>query len=713
MEDDITIGVTEIVNNIEVTAQPNDQVIDIDVIDNSDSVTLNVTPNIIEVNVERGSSFARWGTIYGNILDQTDLQNALFNKADLVNGLVPAYQLPSFVDDVIEVANFASLPTTGETGKLYLTLDNNKIYRWGGSTYVEIASNQAIWGQITGTLSNQTDLQNALNLKADKTITITPNAPLTGGGDLSANRSISINQSGTSSDGFLSSTDWNTFNNKQNQLNGTGFVKASGTTISYDNTSYLPLSGGTMTGDLFLRANNDVGGTNYCIGQTMASNDSWKIYGNTIAFDRGELVFELGDNGSASSVNGQRFRFFYNNSSDGTAKSPFILDYNDAVFDANGSFSGNLGVANGNTNNFESFANQLVIGNGSTSVGMTIFTGSSNSGALYFADSTSGDDRRRGAITYNHLTNTMNLDTNAVNRIRINETGKVTINSGSWDGSTGGLFNISNGGQHGFEFVPNHSLGRNAIFSYNRTTLAYNTILYSALDHVFAGNGNELMRITSGGNVGIGTTSPNDALTVIGNQFDVRNTSGVSGTGYALEFATNSLTPRLDFVTNSVYTGNIKSNASAFTLNTPSGLPLTFEVANSERMRITSSGSVVVSNLGTGLVYSNAGALTSTNPSDERLKDDITDLQYGLNEILQLRPVSYNWKNDTINQGKQFGFIAQEVQEIMPELISEFTTFEDEEEVVRLGLDKEGIYATLVNAIKELKAEIDLLKQKA
>lgn len=129
-------------------------------------------------------------------------------------------------------------------------------------------------------------------------------------------------------------------------------------------------------------------------------------------------------------------------------------------------------------------------------------------------------------------------------------------------------------------------------------------------------------------------------------------------------------------------------------------------------MLITSGGDVNLTTLGTGLVYSNGGTLQSTNPSDSRLKDDITDLQYGLNEILQLRPVSYNWKNDTINQGKQFGFIAQEVQEIMPELISEFTTTEDEEEVVRLGLDKEGIYATLVNAIKELKAEIEILKNK-
>ena len=49
----------------------------------------------------------------------------------------------------------------------------------------------------------------------------------------------SISQATTSTNGYLSSTDWNTFNGKQPQLNGTGFVKASGTTISYDNNTYL------------------------------------------------------------------------------------------------------------------------------------------------------------------------------------------------------------------------------------------------------------------------------------------------------------------------------------------------------------------------------------------------------------------------------------------------------------------------------------------
>lgn len=56
------------------------------------------------------------------------------------NGKVPSSQLPSYVDDVIEVASFSSLPTTGETGKIYVTIDTNKCYRWGNTTYVPIVS---------------------------------------------------------------------------------------------------------------------------------------------------------------------------------------------------------------------------------------------------------------------------------------------------------------------------------------------------------------------------------------------------------------------------------------------------------------------------------------------------------------------------------------------------------------------------------------------
>lgn len=53
-------------------------------------------------------------------------------------GLVPSSQLPSYVDDVIEVADFAALPETGESSKIYVTLDNSYTYRWSGTQYIQI-----------------------------------------------------------------------------------------------------------------------------------------------------------------------------------------------------------------------------------------------------------------------------------------------------------------------------------------------------------------------------------------------------------------------------------------------------------------------------------------------------------------------------------------------------------------------------------------------
>lgn len=76
----------------------------------------------------------------------TGLQDALNTKqatgsyATLdQSGKVPALQLPSYVDDVLESTNFAALPGTGETGKIYTTLNDNRIYRWSGSAYIEIS----------------------------------------------------------------------------------------------------------------------------------------------------------------------------------------------------------------------------------------------------------------------------------------------------------------------------------------------------------------------------------------------------------------------------------------------------------------------------------------------------------------------------------------------------------------------------------------------
>lgn len=56
------------------------------------------------------------------------------------NGKVPAEQLPSYVDDVVEYANRAAFPVTGESGKIYIAIDTNVSWRWTGSTYIDIKS---------------------------------------------------------------------------------------------------------------------------------------------------------------------------------------------------------------------------------------------------------------------------------------------------------------------------------------------------------------------------------------------------------------------------------------------------------------------------------------------------------------------------------------------------------------------------------------------
>jgi hypothetical protein len=72
------------------------------------------------------------------VLVAADIPN--LDAAKITTGTIDAARLPSYVDDVIEAANLASFPATGETGKIYVALDTNKTYRWSGSAYVYITS---------------------------------------------------------------------------------------------------------------------------------------------------------------------------------------------------------------------------------------------------------------------------------------------------------------------------------------------------------------------------------------------------------------------------------------------------------------------------------------------------------------------------------------------------------------------------------------------
>jgi len=80
------------------------------------------------------------------ILNKPDLSR----KADLEDGVVPAAQLPGYVDDVLEFERITDLPELGEAGKIYVVKDTNLTYRWSGTGYVEISQSLAL-GETSAT----------------------------------------------------------------------------------------------------------------------------------------------------------------------------------------------------------------------------------------------------------------------------------------------------------------------------------------------------------------------------------------------------------------------------------------------------------------------------------------------------------------------------------------------------------------------------------
>ena len=111
--------------------------------------------------------------------------------------------------------------------------------------------------------------------------------------------------------------------------------------------------------------------------------------------------------------------------------------------------------------------------------------------------------------------------------------------------------------------------------------------------------------------------------------------------------------------------------------------------------------------------FSNTGTFTTSgdivgfgSPSDISLKENIKPIDNALDKVCKLKGVTFDWKeSDSILEIKEdIGFIAQDVQEVLPELIKE-------NDNGKLSLRDKGIVPVLVEAIKELKAEIDELKK--
>lgn len=125
---------------------------------------------------------------------------------------------------------------------------------------------------------------------------------------------------------------------------------------------------------------------------------------------------------------------------------------------------------------------------------------------------------------------------------------------------------------------------------------------------------------------------------------------------------------------------------------------------------VSSSGAIYSRELTAGgAVYSSNGILTNTIPSDGTLKENITSLSYGLNEINSLNPIKFKYintnpENTYFDDSDKLGFLANEVRDVIPEVVKTNRG--------SLGIDVVSLIPVLVNAIKELKVEVDNLKSR-
>ena len=249
---------------------------------------------------------------------------------------------------------------------------------------------------------------------------------------------------------------------------------------------------------------------------------------------------------------------------------------------------------------------------------------------------------------------------------------------------------------------------------------------------------------TTGGNVGIGTSSP----TTI--------------SGYTtLEVNNNTTGAIIDLAQADTMRGRLVATTSSFVLETSGSIPIIFSTGGSEDARIDSSGNLLVGTtsntegarlflsyptsasggsavIGTevngtqtlraiafrnpnGLVgtITTSGSATAYNTSsDYRLKENIAPMTGALATVSSLKPVTYNWKVDG-SDGQ--GFIAHELQAVVPDCVTgekdAVETYVDEDGVeqtrpVYQGIDTSFLVATLTAAIQEQTAIITDLKSR-
>jgi len=219
-------------------------------------------------------------------------------------------------------------------------------------------------------------------------------------------------------------------------------------------------------------------------------------------------------------------------------------------------------------------------------------------------------------------------------------------------------------------------------------------------DMKFDTNNTERMRIDSSGNVGIGASSPNHALSVGSTSVA---TSIISVVGSSSGF------PQVRFSddTNESGQGRIFYDSANDALG--------FSSAGSERMRINSSGNVGIGNTSPSVALGVTGAIIASDnitaygtPSDIRLKENIKVIDNALDKVKQLKGITYDLKSDG---NRLTGLIAQDVEKVLPEAVYETSAVDDADDK-HLAIRYGNTVGLLVEAIKEQQEQIQTLTAK-
>lgn len=144
---------------------------------------------------------------------------------------------------------------------------------------------------------------------------------------------------------------------------------------------------------------------------------------------------------------------------------------------------------------------------------------------------------------------------------------------------------------------------------------------------------------------------------------------------------------------------------------TESGHPYILRTSNTEKFRISTSGVITIKDLvGTGsrAVIADANGVLSAPVSDQSVKQNIEPLKYGLQTIMQLNAVQFEFKEDYKNYGEglQIGAIAQEVEQIIPEAVFKTSS------TGLKGIDYNQFNGVYIKAIQEQQQIIENLIQR-